>query len=378
MKKIIEISAIDMTIYKFVIPLMNELKNNGWDISVASSDSGYREKIQQQGYQVYNIDFVRNLSLYKNLKAFIQLIKLFKQQKPDYIHVHTPIAAVLARIAAHITKVPHVIYTLHGLNMEAPYLQIEKYVCGHFTDYIFTVNEEDRIYLIENEFINPHKIKNLNSVGVDINEFNPKNIDEVQKENLKKELNLKSKPVIGFVGRLVAEKGIDELTDAFIQVKKDIDCQLLLIGSSDLGEREQKTIKTIKQKIKQAGLQKDVIFAGQRDDIALCLSLMDIFVLPSHREGMAVSPLEAMSMELPVITTNIRGCREEVTFETGIIIPEGDVNELTKAIKKLLSNPEKSKAMGVAGRKFVSKFFSMKQSVSKQLKVFERLNNKDF
>lgn len=376
MKNLIEIAAIDMTIYKFVLPLMNELKNNGWNISVASSDSGYRNEIQNQGYEVHNIDFVRSVSAYENLKAFIQLVKLFKEQKPDYIHVHTPIAAVIARIAAHIAKVPNVLYTMHGLNMQAPYLQIEKYVCKHFTDYIFTVNEEDRVYLIENEFINPHRIKNLNSVGVDIDKFNPKNIDKTQKEDLKQELGLRAKPTIGFVGRLIEEKGIKELINAFIQIRKDINCQLLLVGSSDMGERDQITIKTIRQKIKQAGLSKDVIFAGQRDDIPLCLSLMDIFVFPSHREGMAVSPLEAMAMELPVITTDIRGCKEEVTFETGILIQEGNIEQLVEAIKKLLTETEKAKAMGIAGRKHVKKYFSVKQSVSKQLKVFERLSNK--
>lgn len=376
MKKLIEIAAIDMTIYKFVLPLMNELKSNGWNVSVASNDSGYRNEIQNQGYEVHHIDFVRGISIYKNLKAFVQLVKLFKEQKPDYIHVHTPIAAVLARIAAHIAKVPNVLYTMHGLNMQVPYLQIEKYVCKHFTDYIFTVNEDDRVYLIENEFINPHRVKNLNSVGIDIDKFSPKNINEVEKENLKQELGLRAKPTIGFVGRLIEEKGIKELVNAFIQIRKDINCQLLLVGSSDLGERDQTTIKTIRQQIKQAGLSKDVIFAGQRDDIPLCLSLMDIFVFPSHREGMAVSPLEAMAMELPVITTDIRGCKEEVTFETGILIQEGNIEQLVEAIKKLLTKTETAKAMGIAGRKHVKKYFSVKQSVSKQLKVFERLSNK--
>lgn len=376
MDKLIEIAAIDMTIYKFVLPLMNELKKNRFEVSVASNNSGYKEKLEAKGYEVTQINFARNLSPIKNIIALIQLINLFKTNQPTFVHVHTPIASVLARIAAKITKVPNVIYTMHGLYKEKPFLQIEKFMCSHFTDYIFTVNEDDRIYLIENGFINPHKVKNLNSVGIDIQKFNPAIIDQAQKLELKKELKLQPKKTIGFIGRLVKEKGVPELIDSFIEIRKYTDCQLLLVGSTDLGERDSLNLKAIKQKLKQEGILKDVIFAGQREDIPLILSLIDIFVFPSHREGMAISPLEAMAMEVPVIATNIRGCKEEITFDTGLTVPVEDVKELTKAIKYLLDNPDKAQNMGKMARKHVKRYFSSTQIISKQMKVFEKLQAK--
>lgn len=373
MLKLIEISAVDISIYKFVLPLMQELSKNNWNVSVAANNSGYRNQIIDKGYPVHHIEFVRNLAPVSNIKAFLQLIKLFKKEKPDCIHVHTPIAAVLSRIAGRLTGVPHIIYTLHGLYKDKPFIQIEKFVCRYCTDYIFTVNEEDKKYLVKNKFIAKTKIKNINSVGIDTNTFNPKKISENEKIKLKQDLKLNDKPVIGFVGRLVKIKGILELVEAFIEIKKNIDCQLLLIGSTDLGERDQTAINQAKQRIKQAGLCKDVIFAGKRDDIPLCLSIMDIFVLPSYWEGMAVSPLEAMSMELPVIASDIRGCREELTPETGILIPSHEVAPLVKAIELLLNNKSKAKAMGVEGRKHVQKYFSVEKSVAKQLKIFAEL-----
>lgn len=373
MSKLIEISAVDISIYKFVLPLMDRLSENGWDISVAANNSGYRNQIIERGYPVHHIEFARNLSPINNIKAFLQLMKLFKKEKPDCIHVHTPIAAVLSRIAGRLTRVPHIIYTLHGLYKHKPFIQIEKFVCRYCTDYVFTVNEEDKKYLVKNKFIDKTKIININSVGVDTNIFDPKKISEDQKMKLKKSLKTNNKPIIGFIGRLIKEKGLLELIEAFIKIRNNIDCQLLLIGSSDLGERDQTTIKQAKQRIKQAGLCKDVIFAGKRDDIPLCLSIMDIFVLPSYREGMAVCTLEAMSMELPVICSDIKGCREEITSETGILIPSHEITQLVKAMELLLNDTTKAKTMGIEGRKHVQKYFSIEKSVGKQLKIFNKL-----
>lgn len=373
MQKLIEVSAVDITLYKFILPLMKELSKNNWNISTATNNLEYGHKLEDEGYTVHQIDFARNLSPYRNIKALCQLILLFKREKPDFVHVHTPIASVLARIAAKIAKVPHIVYTLHGLYPKSPFIQIEKFMCRHFTDYIFTVNEEDRVYLIENEFINPHRIKNLNSVGVDTQKFDPKSIDESQKKSLKKELGLMDKPVIGFVGRLVEEKGIFELMDAFINVRSNIDCQLLLIGSDNFESQKSLSIRALKQKAKQAGFQKDVIFAGHREDIPICLSLIEVFVLPSYREGMAISSLEAMSMEIPVIASNIRGCKEEVTFETGILVEKGNISQLSDSIQSLILDREKAISMGKAARKRVKKYFSLEQIVSKQIKIFEKL-----
>lgn len=373
MKKLIEISAVDITIYKFVLPFMNELKLNGWNISVASSDSGYRKKLINAGYEVYNITIPRSLSPLKNIKALFQLINLMKEQKPYCIHTHTPIASILSRIAGKITKVPRIVYTLHGLYQKPPFIQLEKFVCRHCTDYIFTVNEADKQYLINKKFIKASKIQNLNSVGVDTNIFNPYNISQIEKQKLKKEFGIADKPVIGFVGRLVKEKGILELIDTFINIHSKTPCQLIIIGSSELNERDNTTIDLIKNKIKSHNLQKDIILAGHREDIALCLSVMDIFVLPSYREGMPISILEAMAMKLPVIATNIKGCKEEITPATGILVSVKQTSQLYNAIMKLLYNPKLSKSMGIAGRKRVQMYFSTKQAIVKQLEVFKSL-----
>jgi glycosyltransferase involved in cell wall biosynthesis len=374
MKKLIEISAVDITLYKFALPLMNNLREKGWDVSVCATDSGYRTRLVEQGFLVHDITIPRSLAPTKLIKAFICLIKLMKTEKPDCIHVHTPIAAILARVAGKISGVPNIVYTLHGLYMKPPFLQLEKWICNHCTDYIFTVNEEDKAYLISHQFIAKDKIRSINGVGIDTEVFNPNTITDACKQKLKTELGLTNKPVIGFVGRLVREKGIIELIDAFIKVHQNQPCQLLMIGSASLNERDTKTAEVFKQKLKEHNLEHDVILTGHRDDIPQVLSVMDLFVLPSYREGMPVSLLEAMSMQLPVIATNIRGCREEVIPQTGILVPVEDHVSLSLAIEKLLNDKTTAATMGIEGRKRVIQYFSTEQAVEKQMQIFNEID----
>ncbi|HQD50480.1 MAG TPA: glycosyltransferase family 4 protein [Defluviitaleaceae bacterium] len=371
MKKIIEIAAVDITIYKFVLPLMKELKKSGFEVHVAAQNVGYTESLGKEGFKVHNVHMPRNLSPIANIKAFLKLISLFKKEKPDIIHTHTPIASILTRLAAKMTGVPKIIYTIHGLYMKFPFTQIEKFMCKYCTDIIFTVNQEDKDYLLENKIKTADKIININSVGVDINVFNPERFNEDIKNRLRQELKIQKKPLIGFVGRMIREKGVLELVEAFVKVRKAIPCQLLLVGSAELGERDENTLKQIKAYIADNKLEQDIIMPGHREDIPELLSIMDIFVLPSYREGMPVSLLEAMAMELPVVATDIRGCREEVDGTCGILVPKADVNSLVKALEYLLKNPLEAKAKGKNGRKRVLDLFTIEESVKKQINYFK-------
>ena len=370
--KLIQISAIDMTIYKFVLPLMDELRERGWDILVASNDTGYSEDIEQNGYRFCKVDFVRNLSILKNLKALRQMIKLLKKEKPDVIHVHTPIAAVLARVAVLLYgRNICVIYTLHGLIKKPVLLQVEWLMCRMATDYIFTVNQEDRLYLLKHKFLaGKGRVINLNSVGINTKKFSKDEVSEIDVLNLHMELGI-NKPVIGFVGRLVQIKGVQELLEAFYEVRKTFDCQLLLVGPDDLGERSENTID-----LERARKHPDIIMTGKRDDIPELLSLMDIFVSPSYFEGMCVSTLEAMAMELPVIATDIRGIREEITPDVGILVPVGEVQPLVDAMFLMLNNPENAKIIGKRGRARVVKYFDEQRVIKKQLKLFQKFEEK--
>lgn len=376
--KILQISAIDMTIYKFVLPLMKELKKNGFDVICASKNLGAAQHIEKEGFKTYDIDIKRKIEPISNIKIIVQLYKIIKKENIDIVHVHTPIAAVLGRIAAKMAGVEKIIYTVHGFHTSHKFFYyIEKLMAKYFTDFIFTVNSEDLKFAIENNFIETNKIVNINSVGIDIDKFNPDNIEEEKIISLKTSFKISlNNKIIGFVGRIVKEKGILDLLKAFINISNKIDnCKLLIVGSSELGERDNTTKLEIEKLIDKYNLKDKVIFTGYREDIPELLSLMDIFVLPSYREGMPVSLLEAMAMEKCVVATDIRGCREEVDTTTGKLYPPGDIEKLTQILIHLLQNLEEANKLGKNARQKVTKLFDQKKVIEKQIKIFYSFKN---
>jgi len=191
----------------------------------------------------------------------------------------------------------------------------------------------------------------------------------------KKELGISpGKIVIGVVARLVKEKGYLELFEAFKKVvEKFPEALLLVAGSADLEKKDSIDINIIKN----FGIENNVIFLGERTDIDEIYSLMDIFVLPSWREGFSHSIMEASAMSLPVIATDIRGCRGAVDDQkTGILVPPKNYQKLAEAIMYLLSDAEKAKEMGKNGRKKAEKEFDERLFFDKMEKEYKNFIGK--
>lgn len=375
--KILQLSAIDVTLYKFVVPLMKELKKEGFEVICAAKDLGYLDKIRKDGFKTYNIPMTRSLNPLAVLNSIYEVYKLLKKENVDIIHVHTPIASFVGRLAATFAGVKIKVYTAHGFRIDNKlFYIIEKIMAKYFTDYIFTVNYEDMKMAVDKGFISQNKILNLNSVGIDIEKFNPNKISEEEKIRLRKSLNINEEDnVIGYVGRIVKIKGVLDLLNSYIEVRKKIKCKLLLVGPwQNLSERKSnQIIDEVKKIIKENKIEKDVIMTGSREDIPQLLSIMDVFVLPSYWEGMPVSLMEAMAMERPVIATNIRGTREEVDDMSGILFEPKDTKALAKHLVNLLTNKEKAKQLGKNARKRVVENFNQEKIILKQLRVFKEL-----
>lgn len=372
MVKVFELSTVDMTLYKFVLPLMRELRHNGFELLCGAGDHGYLSKITDEGFTAYNIPFRRSLNPLSIIHSFVSLVKIFKRERVDILHTHTPIASFVGRIAAAFSGVKVKIYTVHGFIIKPRiYEYLEKIMARAFTSFIFTVSKEDYEYALAKKFIAPNRIMNLNSVGVNVYHFDPTGICAEEISSLKEQLKLNQEPVIGFVGRIVKSKGVLDLVHAFIAVRKTTACKLLLVGPWDLNERaNDSVIDEIRLLLQEYRLEDDVIFTGQREDIAKLLAIMDIFVLPSYREGMPVSLLEAMAMEKVVIGTDIRGVREEIAEDCGFLYNPQDIIALEGHLQFCLEHPTKVREMGKKARKRVVSHFSLEQALSKQIRVF--------
>lgn len=351
---------------------MKKLQDEGFTVIAVSKDLGNLKKINAKGIKTYSLPMTRQINPLAIMVAIVKVYRLIKKERIDILHVHTPIASFIGRIAATLARVRIKIYTVHGFTTGNRFFMfIEKVLAKSCTDYILTVNSEDHQLADEQNFLTSGNIINIQSVGINTDQFNPDLFSSVERKQQRKELCIyEEAQVIGYVGRIVAEKGVLDLLAAYLKIRQNRKLKLLLIGPWDWGERDNKTIAKVKEIIHEHNLEQEVYLLGEREDIPQLLSIIDIFVLPSYREGMPVSLLEAMAMEIPVIATNIRGCREEVDSTSGFLYEPKDVDSLAKQLTYLLDNQEIAKQMGKHGRERVVEHFSEQQVLERQMKVY--------
>ncbi|WP_202809056.1 glycosyltransferase family 4 protein [Staphylococcus equorum] len=378
--RVIQVAAIDMTHIKLLNNLNKKCLEEGIEVHCVSTSGDHVNKIKDNGFHFHNIPIARKISPISNLKSIMLMVKLFKMLKPDIVHVHTPVAAVLGRIAAKIANVPTIIYTAHGFYFHegmSPksykrYYLIEKYIGRFFTDYIFTQSEEDFEVAKKGKFLPNSKKNNYLHIsnGIDLDsDFNISNINQNNIRNIRKQHNIQDTDiVVSFVGRLVKEKGIIDLLNSYKYINSNV--KFIIIGSLPDGERDNEAIKIVNS-FKD---NKNIIFTGQISNINEYLYISDIYCLPSYREGMPRSIIEAMAMKNAVIATNIRGSREEVLHNlSGYLVETNSSKEIAFYIDKLSKDKELMEAFKEYGYKKATKFYNEKDVVAKQIDVMKKV-----
>lgn len=358
--RILHVCAIGATAEKLLLPQIDYLLSCKLSVEIACSPGPKVEKLQQQGYVIQPIQFDRRIDPVANLKTIYQLIKLLRDNQYDLVHVHTPIAAVLGRIAAKIAGVKRIVYTAHGFpfhDQSTPsqyrfYFTVEK-LCTGLTDLILTQSYEDFITAQKSGLCPPEKVRYLGN-GVDINRFNRNRLIPSNQTQLRKSLGIPETAnlIIGTVGRLTRKKGSGYLIEATAKLVHQFpNLHTLIIGGELSSDPEPFQAELVEQ-IRSLGIENHVTLTGNRDDIPEILGLLDIFTLPTFtHEGLPRSILEAMSMGKPVVATNIRGCREAVVDgQTGLIVPPKDSEKLAEALGTLLTDPERRQVYGADGR----------------------------
>ncbi|TSC95209.1 MAG: group 1 glycosyl transferase [Parcubacteria group bacterium Licking1014_1] len=379
--KICHVASVDITVKFLLLPQLKFLINDGYDVSAVCSGGKWIKDIENQGVKVKTIKITRKITPISDLVSFFRLFLYFRKEKFDIVHVHTPKAGVLGQIAAKLAGVPIIINTIHGLyfnKVSSPFQKIffifVKKIAAKCSDLIFSQNREDINTLIEAKIAKSEKIKYLGN-GVDIEKFNSKRFSNEFILNKKKELGIDSGfKIIGAVGRLVKEKGYLELFAAFKKVLNKFPQTMLLAIGPEEPEKKDAFPPAI---IKDYDIEKNVIFLGERTDVDELYSLMDVFVLPSHREGFPRTVIEAMAMKRPIIATDIRGCQEAIdNGKNGILFSAKDSEKLYNAITFLLENPEKSDNMAEFAREKAEKEFNEELVFFKIKKEYERLLDK--
>ena len=373
--KLLHICAVDFTVKNLLLPQILYFLEQGFLVEIACSPGLEIEHLQQQGYIMHPIQIDRRIDPVSNLKSIIQLTGLIRQGQYDLVHVHTPVASVLGRLAATLAGTKRIVYTAHGFyfhddmsaNRYRFYHTVER-VAGWLTDRILTQSREDLATAQKTRLCPLNKLSYLGN-GIDVARFQRANLKPEHQQRLRQSLNLPDAafPIIGMTGRLTQEKGYLELIEALAILRSQFPTLHLLVMGGQLSSERDTFQSELTDQIAQRQLTDRITFTGFRADIPDLLGLVDVFALPSYREGLPRSILEAMAMELPVVATDIRGCREAVVDgETGFIVPPRQSAELAVALGKFLIDAELRSQFGRAGRRRVEATYDERL-------VFERL-----
>lgn len=322
-----------------------QLLSEDFDITAIASHKDDLIKIgEDNGIKTHYIPMEREISLFKDFYSLICFICYFIKERPYIVHGNTPKGSLLSMIAAWITRVPVRIYMCHGLRYQGCggfkrklLMFMERISCRCATE-VMCVSNGIKEVLIEDKITNkePVVIWNGSVRGIDTIKFNPDNFKD--NSNLKQQYNLNENDfILTFVGRIVKDKGINELVEAVnILHSKYANIKLLLIGGF---ENTGNPVSDITKKIID---ESDFIIAtGPQSNIASFLSITNLFVFPSYREGFGLSLMEAGAMGVPSIASNIPGCNEVVIDgETGILIPSHSSQAIIDSVEKLYNDRE--------------------------------------
>ncbi len=294
-------------------------KSKGYNMNVACSPSQYLDSYsKEQGFNYIETPINRSISIKDDLKSICKIIKFIKRQNIDIIVGHTPKGGLLSMIAGWLSRVPRRIYFRHGLVYETSsglkrqlLITVDR-LSSFFATEVICVSKSVLERSIQDKLCKPQKQLILGAGtcnGVDTeSQFNPSKINKENIEILRRKYEIKNNDfVIGYSGRLVRDKGIEELITAFDLLEKSENCKLLLVG---MFEERDPLSNEIKERIK---CDPQIIYTGLiNSGMENYYSLMDVYVLPSYREGFPTGVLEAQSMGLPVITTRVTGCCDSI------------------------------------------------------------------
>lgn len=349
------------------------MRDAGHEVVGVCAPGPFVEKVEAAGFRVETVEIERSFNLLQHARSARALKALFERERFDIVHVHNPVASLVGRFAAWRAGVPVIAYTAHGFyfheNMAWPKRSVFvglEWLAGRVTDFLFTQAEEDaetarRLHLGKGYI---GAIGN----GVDAARFHD-GADCRERSLLRKELGTPDKrTVIISIGRLVAEKGFPELIDAM----RHVDAELWIVGERLKSDHAGSIEPVLAEMERDETLKNRVRLLGYRQDIPELLRAADIFVLASHREGMPRSIIEAMMCGLPVVSTNIRGSREEVVDnETGLLVPVKDPDALSAALNALVSDEKKRQAFGTEGRKRALELYHEQKVIERQLKALD-------
>lgn len=364
--KVAFVASIYEHFESFHLPYMELLQQKGCEVHAYAQPGEAGERLAQQGILCHDVPIARSPIQLKNWSALRILTDSFKKEGFQFVHVHTPVASILGRMAAHRAGVPCTLYTAHGFHFfkGAPLLNWMlffplEYVMARRTDVLITINSEDYVRALN--FPVRKKVAYVNGVGLDLKVYgHEKEVDDTAKKRVEKRCELLGLPqsqannsafIVLCVAELNANKNQKQLIEALHELGDQAgDIHLVCAGTGPLQQ-------TLVELATRLGLMERVHILGYRRDIAELLKACDAVALLSYREGLPRAIMEAMAAGKPVIGTNIRGIRDLIEHEsTGMLVPVNDISATAKALLHLRDHPVLRTAMGEMSKQRIVRY----------------------
>lgn len=338
--KLFRITTVPISVEKLLGKQLTYM-NRFFDVTAISADKKELKRVGEElEIKTYSVEMTRQITPLKDLKSLWKMYCYFRKEKPDIVHTHTPKAGLIGMLAAKLAGVKIRLHTVAGLplmettGIKRKILNLVEKITYSCAVKVYPNSYGLNDFIIKEKFCSKNKLKvigNGSTNGIDTEYFSPEIFSEIQKQSLKQELGISDDDfVFIFVGRLVKDKGINELVSAFKNLKFKIqNLKLLLVGP--LETVLDPLLPEILQEIES---NPDIISVGYQSDVRPYFTISNVLVFPSYREGFPNVVLQAGAMELPSIVSDINGCNEIIENEkNGFIIPVKNERAIFEAMK---------------------------------------------
>ncbi len=384
--KLLRITTVPISLEILLTGQLDYMQENGFEVVAVSSDGPEVKRFtKNRGIKHEVIEMTRTISPLKDLIALIKLYRFIKQEKPDIVHTHTPKAGLLGMIAAKLANVPIRLHTVAGLPLMTSHgfrrkllVTTEKltYQCSSET---LANSFSIASFMLKEQMISIDKLKvlgNGSTNGFDNNRFNLENLSADHLDVVKKEISYNPELFYYlYVGRLVADKGIDELYEAFhIMYAKNKSIRLIILGNF---EKERDSLK--EQRVIEIINHPGIVYLGWREDVEYFISITNVLVHPSHREGFPNILLQASAMQTPIICSNIPGNIDVVNNDNATLFEVKNIeNLLSKMNEVYVKYTDKKNQATILSSSIIDKYsrLSVQQLILDY--YFEKINSEKY
>ncbi len=382
MAKILQVCNTDFYLNRFLKPLIEGLLESGHAVHTACHTTADFNALDDPRVRHFDVNFPATASPWGFVRAIKRLMQIIRAGEYDCVNSHNRNASLAARVAAWRCGVPINLYTAHGYYFHddqkalahALTVQMERWL-AKITDYTLSQSREDMEFMLAKGYVAENHIDWIGN-GIDTQRFLPADARGGQ-DALRQRLALPHEAwTVSAVGRLVRGKGFQDLITAFARFhQRHPNSHLLLIGGN-IAQDIEPFAREIRQQIDEAGLHQAITITGLVDNVEDYLAASDAYVLPSYREGVSRSLLEAMSCRLPVVATRIRGCREVIRHgKNGLLYPPHDHAALTEKLEILYTQPQLAASLADAASQTVRRQYDQSHYIERQLNAINTLLN---